>query len=164
VVSPPQADEEAYLQMLLDAALIEAEAKQNRDLISRKWTLRVYGAVDPEVRLRAECSAIDKVTAYDDDGVAAELDPSTYYLDAPSSAIVFLVLPDVGRWVDIDFTTRSISPLPEHLRYGILLLAGWWYQQRAPIIEKSTGSVAVECPFAVSHLLRKGAWQHAAVF
>jgi len=163
VFSPPNAEEDVYLQMLLDVALVEAEAKQNRDLIARQWTLRVYPPIETEIRLRAECQRIDQVLAYDSDGVASTVDSADYYLDAASSSLIFTEIPSVDRYLEIIFTTRTLDPFPEHVRYGILLLAGWWYQQRVPIVEKSTTQVPLEYPFAVSHLLRKGAWPSAAV-
>ena len=158
--SPPITTEDARLQMLLDAAWQEAAGRQNRDLTPLEWWLTVYPPLPREIQLRADCASIGQVVSVADDGAQSVVDPATYYLDSQRSRLVWLSLPDVGRYVRIRHSTSGLASLPDYLRYGVLLLAAYWYQLGWPVADKFAVPPH-EYPVGISHLLSAGAFPSA---
>lgn len=158
--SPPDSSLDAYLQVLLNAAHEEAEAKQNRDLAVRTWKLTAYAPLAQELQLRADCASIDSVTLFDGD-TQTEADASTYTLDAARSRLVWEEIPSCDR-VEVVHTTAGVSAIAESLKAGILLLAGWLYQQGMPRSGVSSAVLAAY-PVAIERLLTIGGFHCAAV-
>lgn len=156
-------EEDAYLEGLIAAARLHAEAFTGRALITQEITAR-WDAIPAEIRLpMGDVQALGAVTYTDTAGQAQTLAADRYQADL--SSIPARLRPAFGTsWprarggfaaLSVAYTAGygdGAEDVPAGLRQAILFLAAHWYEHREAVACAQMAAV----PFGVTSLL----WMH----
>lgn len=142
-------DDDARLTGLIAAATATAESFLNRALITRTyrgfldaWPCNRFGGLVRGLELpRAPLVSIDAVATFDDDDVETTWSADDYFADT-GSLVGRLITRTTASWpwptraangIRIDWTAGygpNPGDVPEDIRLGIQVLAGWLNEQR----------------------------------
>lgn len=148
-------DEDSVLLGNLDAATMAVGAASGRVLMPEIWRLAIPGATGDVVLPRSPVRDLQAISYFDSAGVEQSVDVANFHLFADEDRAV--VRPKSGQsWpsaqarddaLRIDFTV-GYEQLPNNLRQAILMLAGYWYEQRG-----TASSEGAEIPRSVDYLI-----------
>jgi uncharacterized phiE125 gp8 family phage protein len=135
---------------LIDAATAQAEqvwlwrtlAVTERTQIVQGWKDVVWLRFPP-------IKSITSVTVRKSDGTDVVIAPQYIALDAEMGIVRFTGAVPSCETVTIIYQA-GYDEIPPQFKQGILLLVGHWYENREAVV---LGSVPMEVPLAVSHLL-----------
>jgi uncharacterized phiE125 gp8 family phage protein len=136
-------DDDAVIAALIGAARLQVEAQTRRALLSQGWRL-VRDAWPASGRIAVMPAPLQAVTAariYDDAGVAQDIDPQGFVVDAARSSLSFppwsFAAPGrASAGIEIDVTIGygdDASDVPEPLRQAIRMLVAHWYDHRGVV-------------------------------
>jgi uncharacterized phiE125 gp8 family phage protein len=138
-------EQDTLLASLIVAARIHVEHTFGLALINQRWSL--FLDAWPETReLRLSPSPVRRVTAlrvYDAGDAPETLDPAQYLLETTPLAPCIRRRGDAAwpqplremNGVEIEFEAgfgAEPASVPEPVRQALLLLAGWWFEDRGP--------------------------------
>lgn len=169
-LSPSQIEDQAdMLLALITAARVQAEIKQNRDLVRKQWDLSLDYWPEYRIKLRGPLASVDLVQTKDFTGATAALIENTdYVVDLakqpgeirpmfnrtwpsftpwPTSALLIRFTsgytPDSAFWSDTG----------AQVRVGMKYLISGWFNERIPF---ALGA-SVELPYSIDACLSYGA-------
>lgn len=148
-------DEDTALLGNLDAATAAVGAASGRILMPETWRLSIPGATGDVALPRSPVRALHAISYFDAAGIEQSVDVSNFHLFADEDRAV--VRPKAGQsWpsaqprddaLHIDFIA-GYERLPNNLRQAILMLAGYWYEQRG-----TAAAEGAEIPKSVDYLV-----------
>lgn len=165
------ADDDTYIGTLITAARQWCEEYLDRTLVNTQWTMRL-DSFPYEIELpRPPIASSGTVTAVTltctlGDESTATLSSSAYRVDRHSTPGVVRQLRS-GTWPanldDYNAVTvtwwagygASGSSVPAAIRHAMLMLIGFWYENRSSVL---VGSVSKPLEFAVESLLSSQKW------
>lgn len=167
-------EDNLYIASLISAAREWVEAYTDRTLIHTQWTMRMeeFPESDEEIELPrppvATAAGVDavSVTYTTTAGEPATLSSQTYTVDRHSTPGE--IYPVYGQfWPAHRDDENSITvtwwagygedgtSVPAAIRHAILLLVGYWYENRSAVL---VGSISKPMEFAVESLLSSQKW------
>lgn len=145
-------DEDELIDGLIAAATAHVEAYTGRSIITQTLRLKTDAFTDEILLPRGPVQSVSSVTYYDANGNEQTASPTLYQLSENS---VFRVpgaswpTTDEGKdRVSIIYVAGEAAPQPA-VRHAILLLIGWWYDNRSA----ASSTAMKEVPHAVDALL-----------
>ena len=146
--------EDGLLATLIAAARIHIESVTGRALISQAWraVLDCWPADRSVILPVSPVVSLTAITAYDADGTATELPLDGVLLDsAGAPARLFLpadfdppVLLRERQGIEIDYLAGfgdTAAAVPAVLRQALLLLVGYWFENRDAVVLAGAGSI-----------------------
>ncbi len=147
-------DEDAFISTLITAARLHTESVTGRAMISQSWRVILDAwPVDRRIRLPlAPLQSLTEIRAYDDDGVASELDLDEFQSEAGMTPACLFVpalvsgMPVLRRHngIEIDYVAGygdAAEDVPQDLRHAVLTLVGYWFEHRDAVIVAGSGAV-----------------------
>ena len=155
--------EDTLVSSLIVTSRLHVEAAVGLALITQSWSwFRDAWPPGPALDLPLRpVQGIAAVRLYDENAVATNLDPATYFLDGAGSPPRLvrhgaLAWPRPGRianGIEVAFTAGygpAAADVPAPIRQVVLLLVAHWYEHRSPL---EAGAHAEPVPDMVSELL-----------
>jgi uncharacterized phiE125 gp8 family phage protein len=164
-------DDDTYIGTLITAAREWCEQYLDRTLVNTQWVMR-FDSFPYEIELprppiasSGTTTAVSLTYTLGDDSTAT-LSTATYRVDRNSTPGVVRQL-RAGSWpgnLD-DYNAVSVtwwagygstgSSVPPAIRHAILMLVGFWYENRGAVL---VGSISKQLEFAVESLLSSHTW------
>ncbi len=164
-------DDDTYIGTLITAAREWCEQYLDRTLVNTQWVMR-FDSFPYEIELprppiasSGTTTAVSLTYTLGDDSTAT-LSTATYRVDRNSTPGVVRQL-RAGSWpgnLD-DYNAVSVtwwagygsagSSVPAAIRHAILMLVGFWYENRSTV---PVGSISKQLEFAVESLLSSHTW------
>lgn len=161
------ADEDAYLDVLIQTARETVEAHTRRALLAQTWDwkLDTFPCAQPWELPKAPLSSVTSITYLDGDGTTQTWALSNYTVLAPAGprcmpgtiALAYGVTYPTVRAVPNAVTVRFVAgygaaatSVPAAIKSAVLLLVGELYARREVAI---VGTIISEVPLSVSRLL-----------
>ena len=146
------ADNAAALESSLAAALEYVERATGRTLNdrTRRRTIDAFPATSEPITLGEPASDIPAITYTDANGDPQTLTPPAYaLLSLPTTGIINATTPWPTDATAIEITYTS--PAPKTARQAVLMLAGYWYEQREAGADRTISKV----PLSVDALIQQ---------
>lgn len=152
--------QDAHLEHLLEAATATVEAHTGRQLMTATWRLALDAWPSTIHVPRPPLKSVTSITYVDDDGATQTLAAAKYRVD--TDATPGRITPAWGEsWpshrsvtgaIKVTFDAGHDEPadVPVKLRRAIMALAGYWFDNREPVV---VGTVAQTLPYHVEMLL-----------
>lgn len=165
-------DDDAYIGTLITAAREWVEAYLDRTLVNTQWVMRLdsfpIGDIElprPPMVSSGTATSVTMTYAYSG-SVTAVLSSSVYRVDRNSTPGVVRPLynsqwpPHVNDANAVAVTWwagygSSGSSVPASIRHAMLMLIGFWYENRGAVL---VGSISKQLEFAVESLLSTQKW------
>lgn len=160
------AEDDAFISALIKAAREHVESITSRAVVTQTWELVLdsFPADEGIVLPLSPLRTVDSIAYQDAAGVTTTMSSSEYIVDTVSA--LGQVVP-VASWpsarlakinaIRVRFTAGYVT-VPQTIKQAMLLLVGWWYEQREAVV---FGKVKGEgAPFAVQALLAKHQLKH----
>lgn len=160
------ADDDVLISSKIMAAREYFEWATNRALINQTWRLSLneWPGGDRIVLPRRPLSSVTSVVYTNSAGVATTWAAANYDVDTESDPGLLRLAYGIS-WPTV--TLRPTNPIqitfvagygaaatsvPEHMRQAVLLLAGYWYENREGV-NLGQGYTALSLPFAIDSLI-----------
>jgi uncharacterized phiE125 gp8 family phage protein len=156
-------DEDGLLELYINAATQIVESKTRRALISRTFRLELETFQDDIEIPIAPLVSVQSVRYYDSNGTLTTWDSANYLVDATRLLGIVRTASGVSHpstqlrspnAVQVNFTAghgATFDAVPEGLRFIVILLAGHYFLNRAPMIVG--GGSAMEIPHTLSYAI-----------
>lgn len=160
-------DDDALLEMYIQAAREHCEAFLRRPLVTQTWKLLLddWPHGDTLEIPMPPLQSITSIVYTSDAGVDATFSSANYIVETPYEDYGRIRLVNSAEWPSTTLKAMNgiavtfvcgygdgPSSVPAQFRQAMLLLVATWYENREAIL--TTGAMASQIPFAVDALLR----------